>query len=307
MQTYESSGSSMKTFSGSPRRGEMNNRGIYVLPDYRSYDIGFYDLSSFGASPVIRSQSGCGYHGICGFMDEENVVCATRSTGDIYKYYIPNNYEQRIITSNNPSGGRHFHSLLVTQDKHILAAYGGCIYIYSSIGGYIGYSDSLQTTSSMLQMKEARPNIILTAESSYVYSHNINNIGNSIIPNKLLTYSDTHTNYLTIEVLEWNTGNIAIGGFTYPSGNILFYGYVELFHLDEDNSNLQSISNKSWVGMDTNCKIFIIREIQTGIIILGGITPCANICTWEYATTPHKEPTCFPLGGRYIFDIISLS
>ena len=64
----------MKTFGIEPRRGEMNNRGIYVLSDYNSKDIGFYDLSDFGASPIIRSQSGYGGSGLCGFMDEDNVL-----------------------------------------------------------------------------------------------------------------------------------------------------------------------------------------------------------------------------------------
>ena len=67
----------MSTFWSYPARGEMNNRRIYVLPGWESSNIGFYDLSSFGTSPVIRSQSGDGGLGSCGFMDEDIVVCAT--------------------------------------------------------------------------------------------------------------------------------------------------------------------------------------------------------------------------------------
>ena len=302
--SYEYSESSMSIFGGLPVRGEMNNRRIYVLPDHNSSNIGFYDLSSFGTSPVIKSQSGHGgFWGACGFMDEDTVVCATNNTGDIYKYNITNNYEQVRIANNNPSGVG-FVSVLVTKDKkHILAALAGCIYIYNSSGAYIGYSDNSQTHNyHMLQMKEIRSNIILAADYEYVYSHDISNIGNIII-HKLLDYYNTKTRYSTIEVLEGNKGNIAIGGDYNSSGTK--YCYVELFHLDEDNSTLLPISNKRWVG-DTGCSITIIREIQTGVIMFGGEYYCTDICTWEYAVLPHKHPICFPLGGDYIPDIISL-
>ena len=299
--SYEYSGSSMSTFS--TRRGEMNNRRIYVLPDRYSSNIGFYDLSSFGTSPVIRSQSGNGGHwGACGFMDEDIVVCTTRTTGDIYKYNITNNYEQVRIPTNNPSGDG-FVSLLVTKDKkYILAAYSGCIYIYNSSGAYIGYSDNSQTVYFMLQMKEIRENIILTAQG-HIYSYDISNTGD-IIKHKLLDYENTKTIYFTIEVLEGNKGDIAIGGYYKPSETQ--YGYVELFHLNEDNSTLLPISNKRWVGEDNKCDFLIIREIQTGVIIFGGREYCKDICSWEYAVIPHKEPICFPLGGHRIWDIISL-
>ena len=290
----------MNTFSSYPMRGEMNSRGIYVLPDRYNTNIGFYDLSSFGTSPVIRSQSGYGgFWGACGFMDDI-AICATRTTGDIYKYNITNNYDQVRIANNNPSG-YGFHSLLITKEKQILAAYGGCIYIYNSFGHYIGYSNNSQTSGYMCQMKEIRSNIILTAEYYYVYSHDISNTGN-IIRHKLLDSSDTNKYYLTLEVLEGNTGDIAIGGYYCQS---YCSGYVELFHLDEDNSTLLPKSNKRWV-QDYDCYIYIIREIQTGVIIFGGNYYCANICTWEYAVIPNKDPICFPRGGRDIWDIISL-
>ena len=303
-KSYEYSESSMSTFSTHPVRGEMNNRGIYVLPDYESKDIGFYNLSSFETSPDIRSQSGKGYWGACGFMDEDIVVCATMSTGDIYKYNITNNYEQVRIASNNPSGDG-FVSVLVTKEKkHILAANTGCIYIYNSSGAYIGYSDSSQTTFHMLQMKEIRSNIILTAEHNYVYLHDISNTGNTI-KHKLLDYGITQTTHYTLEVLEGYTGNIAIGG-SYNSSSGTELGYVELFHLDEDNSTLRRTSNKLWMGGGIYCRIYIIREIQTGVIIFGGYSNCAEICTWEYAVCPHKEPICYPLGKLDIWDIVSL-
>ena len=154
----------------------------------------------------------------------------------------------------------------------------------------------------MRQMKEIRSNIILTAESHYVYSHDISDTENTIIY-EFLHYDNTKTIYYTLEVLEGNTGDIAIGGGCNLSSET-YSGYVELFHLDEDNSTLLPISNKRWVG-DSNCYIYIIREIQTGVIIFGGENGCANICTWEYPVLPNKEPICFPLGGRIILDIIS--
>ena len=286
----------MNTFISDPRRGEMNSRGIYVLPDRYNTNIGFYDLSSFGTSPVIRSQSGYGGWNSCGFMDDI-AICATRyQSGDIYKYNITNNYEQERIPTNNPSG-KGFESILITKEKQILAAYKGCIYIYNSSGHYItnsNHSDS-SPTSSMYQMKEIRSNIIITAESNYVYLHDISNTGN-IIRHKLLDYDDTKTLYLTLEVLEGNTGDIAIGGYTFSSA------CVELFHLDEDISTLLPIFNRRRKIDIFECSIGIIREIQTGILIFGG----CNICTWEYAVIPHKDPICFPHGGSYISDIISL-
>ena len=298
----------MSTSSTYPERGEMNNRRIYVPSAERSNNnkIGFYDLTSFEKSPVIRSSNWSYLGGACLFMDDDIVICVTEETGDIYKYNITNNYEQVKIASNNPSRWG-FQSVLVTKDKkYILAAYYGCIYIYDSSGAYIGYSNNSQTqvydVSQNYQMKEVRENIILTAEGLYVYSHDISNTGNIII-HKLLDFDNTKTRYYTLEVLEGNIGDIAIGGYYEPSGSR--YGYVQLFHLDEDNSNLHPKSNKRWVG-GIGCWIRIIREIQTGVIIFGGDDDC-DICTWEYAVVPEKDPICFPLGeGRHIRDIMPL-
>ena len=297
------SGSSINAFGTDPRRGEMNSAGIYVLPDFNNNNIGFYNLSSFGTVLNIQSQSGPGYHwDSCAFLDENTAVCAT-TTGDIYTYDLTNNYLQLKIVDNNPSGFG-FQALLVTKEKQILAAFFGCIYIYNFTGSYLGYSNNSEgyINTNMYQMKEIRENIIVTAEYYSVYSHNISKPENTI-QHKLLDKAITQNRYLTLEVLEWNTGNIAIGGSDYTTGSA--YGYVELFHLDEDNDNLQPISNKCWVGQDGGCWIHIIREIQTGVIIFGGGI-CADICTWEYAVVPHKDPICFPLGEPYIWDIIAL-
>ena len=298
----------METFGGEPLRGERNSQGIYVHSDYDSPDIAFYDLSHFGTSPVTRSQSGTsGWRGNCAFMDDNTAICAARDTGDIYKYDLTNDYLQLKIASNNPSRNG-FQALLVTREKQILAAYGGCIYIYTSSGTYINKSDNSKTYD-MYQMKEVRSNIIVTAEQYYVYSHNINNPSNTII-HKLLGDIDTLTTYLTIEVLSGNTGDIALGGYINPSETEFYIGYVELFHLDECNANLSPISHKRWIlkGEETPKIIYIIREIQIGVLMFGGIVRGlgTEICSWEYATIPHKEPTCLFVDVGTLQDIISL-
>ena len=205
-----------------------------------------------------------------------------------------------------------FETILVTQEKDMLAAYKESIYIYYSSGSYIEHQYNSPSSLMMYQMKKVSFwNDILINEASYINRDNIDVDfpGNPLVTNKLLDYSDTQTEYYTIKILEWDTDNIAIGGRTYPSGSSISYGYVELFHLDGyyQNSNLQSIPNKRWVGMDAGCRILIIREIQTGVIIFGGDDDCTNICTWEYVTTKYKEPICLPIGGRAIWDIVSLS
>ena len=282
----------------------MNNKGIYVLSDRDSKDIGFYDLSSFGAPPVIQSQPVTGSAGSCGFIDENTALCATQyPDGDIYKYDVTNNYEQLKIADNNPSF-LGFYNLLVTKDKkHILATCFGCMYIYTSSGDYLGYSNNSQEVFSVYQMKEIRGNIIVSVEDYSVYSRNINNPVDPTI-HKLLDYVDTHTWYQTIEGLEWNTGDMAIGGYDNSSGTE--YGYVQLFHLNEDNATLYPIPNKRWVGIHASCHIQIIREIQIGVIIFGGDTNCPDICTWQYAICPYKDSICFSIGSHDIQDIISI-
>ena len=298
--SYKNIGCSMNTFSNYPLRGERNSRGIYVLVDGMSSNIGFYNLSSVGTLPVIKSQSS--FESACGFMDEETVICTTYSTGDIYKYDLTKNYKQIKISENNPSGDG-FHTILVTGEKQIIAAYKGCIYIYTKSGTYIGNSCSLEANSYMFQMKEIRRNIIVTAQVEYVHSHNINNPSNNII-HKLLDYAETQTKYLTLELLESNTGGyIALGGYHNSSGTI--YGYLELFHLGQHNYTLNSISNKRWDGLNNGCAIYIIREIHIGVIIFAGSIECEEICIWEYALSPHKDPTCFLLNTS-IRDVISL-
>ena len=295
---YVSCGSSMSTFGGQPRRGEKNSRGIYVLPDRDSSNIGFYDLAPHGRPPEIRSQSGYGHWGSCCFLNEDTVLCATRSTGDIYKYDLKNNYLQHKIANNPANTENCLETILVTKDKHILASFRGCIYIYSSSGSYLGKSNSYQTYS-INQMKEIRTNVILTAEGDYVYSHNIANPTRTIAKN-LLDNSDTQKVYRAIEGLKGNTGKIALGGMAYTSKSN-YYGYVELFQLSGDNGSLQSIDSKR---LDDMCEIQIIREIMTGMLIFGGNSKCPKICTWEYDACPYQEPICYSLGGRDIRDII---
>ena len=298
--TYKSSGSSMQTSSDGPRRSEMNKRGIYVLQDFESHRTEFYDLSSFEIAPVIRFHSGNGWVGTCGFVDENIAVCAT-TEGMIYKYNITNNYEQMKIADNNPSGNG-FHTLTITKDKNIITAYYECIYIYTSSGNYINKSCSSQRAKDMLQMQEVRTNTIVTAEKYSVNSHDIRNPRNTIVY-KLLEKANTNTEYRSIVGLEGMRGDLALGGRIYTSGT--YYGYVELFHLDENNASLHPIPNKRWVGPHT-LRIDIIREIQVGVLIFGGENECADICTWGYAVIPHASPACYPIGGSWIWDIIPL-
>ena len=285
-----------------PKRGERNSKGIYVYSDLQSPEITFIDLSHLGTSPVTRSQFRLDWYsgGNCAFMDDNTAICSAdyEEGGNLYKYDLTNDYFQLKIVNSRI----RFGLLLVTREKQILAAYRGCIYMYTSSGTYINKSDNSKI-SSIHQMKEFKSNIIITTEADYVYLHNINNASNTI-NHKLLDKADTQTVYYTIEVLSENTGNIALGGYTNTSGTQ--YGYVELFHLDECNANLSPISHKRWIMMDVDCYIYIIREIQIGVLIFGGDHRCADICTWEYATIPHKDPTCFPIGGINIMDIISL-
>ena len=152
-------------------------------------------------------------------------------------------------------------------------------------------------------MQEVRRNIIVTAEEYYVYSHDISNPKNTIIT-KLLDGIKTRSWYYTIEGLYGGQGNMAIGGHS-PNG-MSWYGYVQLFHLDINNAKLHPIADKLWMNEDSNCYIRIIREIQVGVLVLGGDTNCEHICTWKYAVLPHQQPICFSIGGSYIYDIIPL-
>ena len=296
--TYEITESYMSTKTY-PMRGERNTRGIYVLNDWDSGDIIIYDLASFETPSVNLTNSGVGGYGTCGFLEDDIVVCASRSTVDIFTFNLTNNYRAHQIVASNPSGYGYI-TLLVTNDKKILASSDGCIYIYASNGIYLGKSDS-STSIDMYQMKELRPNIIVTVEYLYVHLHDISDPENPTVQ-KLLDYADTQMLYLTIELLSVGTGDFALGGQSHYTVND---GYVELFHLDEDNITLQPIPNKRWMR-DNDCNIYIIREIQVGVLIFGGLSNCIDICTWEYAFTPHKEPTCFPIGGILICDLIAL-
>ena len=296
--TYEITESYMSTMDH-PTRGERNTRGIYVLNHWASGDIIIYDLASFETPSVNLTQSGEGGWGNCGFLEDDIIVCASRSTGDIFTYNLTNNYHPQQIVANNPSENG-YTTLLVTNDKKILTSWDGCIYIYASDGIYLGKSDSSRT-NYMFQMKELRPNIIVAVEQDYVHLHDISDPENPIVEN-ILNFAYTSIWYFTVEVLSVGTGDFALGGNAY---DYISNGYVELFHLDEDNTTLQPIPKKRWI-CDNYCIISIIREIQVGVLIFGGNINCEYICTWEYALTPHKGPTCFHLEGMDIYDLIAL-
>ena len=86
---------------------------------------------------------------------------------------------------------------------------------------------------------------------------------------------------------EWNDGFIAI---------------LQLFSNLTAGLIKNTINEDRLGGSDSDCVFHIIYEIESGIILVGGVDSCTEVCSWNYMNNP--KPTCYPNSGA-IYNFIS--
>ena len=300
----------MKYTNNRNARGEMNDEGIYIMAgrdDNTTYIYDFYSQSgtSFGNLEPVKIEHRAKVSS-CSLLNENTGIC-TDLSGKVTKYDFNNNYEKTNIIENTEDDGitpkeeKYYQGLYITKDKkYILVSDSQKLYIYTSDTYELKGNSSISSGGyDIIHMAELRDMIIMTTEAAKVTLRDFRSLSNPIIYTVL---EELHVFYGCILPLMYiNNQDFAVGGRQEP------YGYVELFHLEQNNQSVTKIRPKKWVGDDTTCKITSIKEITSGLLIFGG-QRCNHMCTWKYATIDYDSPYCFEghLGFEPIYDFLPL-
>ena len=294
--------------SGRYSRGEMNEEGIYVTAgDVKIYDMKYYNypehkikfLQSFPHSYDVNSVTECF------FKNSITAMCCDMD-GYIKEFNLSNPHFIPTPTIFNKTTGdlRRLYSCMVTKDKKYIIAAGGeyKLYFFDVEDGTLTYTLHYETNGEeydhAYQIAEVRPNILVTADAWRVSLHDIGDIQNIPTSIKLPRVGS----YYSVIALESNPGDFAIGGVTSSSP---YLGFVYIYHL-EDN---QTITTLKYVDniIGTNCVIVVIKELKRGTIIFGGDSDCYEMCLWNYATIPNKDPLCWDdQTDSHIIDIVGV-
>ena len=288
--------------SGYHRRGEMNEKGIYVSAGSGSKNVKIYDMKyyNYPEHKIQLLDSFSHTNGVweCFFKNSVSAICCDWD-GYIKEYDLSNPNSIPTPTVFNKTALDGLISCMQTMDKKQIIAGGfNKLYILDAEDG------SLQNTidysanggSSVEQIAEVRENILITADHYTASLHDSQNMG----PSFKLTDIGW---YLTVIALKSNLGDFAIGGET-SNTNL---GFIYINHLEEDN---QTIINLKYVDniQGDSCAIYVIKELKRGTIIFGGEEyTCTEMCLWNYAAIPNQLPLCWDdQTGSNIWDIVGV-
>ena len=286
--------------NGSHRRGEMNEKGIYVSAGYRSNNVKIYNmkyynypehkiqlLDSFSHSNIVME---------CFFKNSVSAICCDYD-GYIKEYDLsnPNSIPTPQVFNKTALDG--LISCMQTKDKkQIIAGGGNKLYILDAEDGTLQNTIDYSANGGdyVRQIAEVRENILITADRNTASLHDSLNMGTSFKLTDIGFYG-------AVIALKSNLGDFAIGGV---NSNTLGFVYIE--HLEEDN---QTITNLKYVDniQGNSCFIYVIKELKRGTIIFGGDGSCEEICLWNYAAIPNQLPLCWDdqVGGG-IYDIVEV-
>ena len=284
--------------NGRYKRGEMNEKGIYVAAGYLDnttyiFDMKYLQQPGQQIKLLNTAPHPHGDYGVyeCFLKDSNTAICCDLG-GFMKKYDLTNLSAIPEPTIFNKSSLSELHSCRLTKDKkniiaagllklYILDANDGTlkkIHDYSDIGG-LGYAS---------QIAEIGNNILVIADKDAVSVHNITDINNpvSFNLNTKILLNDIEF-YLSVIALQSNPGYFAIGGQSSinPKPGIVF-----ILKWGENNEITLLKSYKEIEG--AGCDIYTIKEIKRGSIVFGGYA-CTVACMWNYAAIPTENPLCW--------------
>ena len=291
--------------SGRHRRGEINEKGIYVVAGYSSFNVKIYDMKYYNYPDhkikLLQSLSHSSTVFECFFKNSISAMCCDH-TGYIKEYNLSNPHSIPTPTIFNKtidlSG---LYSCMETKDKKYIVA-GGLrnLYILNAEDGTLAHTLHYSANGGFYvwQIAEVRPNILVTADYYTASLHNIRDIHN--IPNSFKL--PDLGNYFTVIALETNLGDFAIGGWASSTNR----GSVHIKHLEDDNQTINTLKYVDNIQGD-DCDIVVIKELKKGSIIFGGDRDCDEMCLWNYAAIPDKNPLCWDdQTGNNISDIVGV-
>ena len=285
--------------SGSYKRGEMNEEGIYVSAGYVSKNIKIYDMKYYNYPEnkiqLLHSFSHTNYVRECFFKNSVSAICCD-DDGYIKEYDLSNPNSIPTPQVFNKTALDTLRSCMQTKDKKQIIAGGYYkLYILDAEDGTLQNTLDYSANNAVFQIAEIRENILITADYNTASLHDSQNMGPSL---KLTDIGS----YRAVIALESNLGDFAIGG-------IISYtnlGFVYIEHLEEDN---QTITNLKYVDniQGNYCAIMVIKELKRGTIIFGGNINCEEMCLWNYAAIPSQLPLCWDdQTDSNIYDIVGV-
>ena len=286
--------------SGWHCRGGMNEEGIYIAAGHDSKNVKIYDMKYYNYPDhkieLLRSFPHTDNVNECFFKNSTSAMCCDTG-GYIKEYNLSNPLSIPTPTIFHETALNTLVSIMETKDKkYIIAGGHQKLYILNANGTLnktLDYSDNVG--SYVNQIAEVRPNILVTVDA---YTFSIYNIGdiNNITPLKL----PDNGWYWSVIALESNPGDFAIGGMA-DSTNL---GVVYINHLEEDNETVNNIKYNNTI-QGNNCHIRVIKELKKGAIVFGGNSYCDEMCLWNYAAIPGKDPLCWDdQTNSYIWDFL---
>ena len=291
--------------SGGHRRGEMNEKGIYIAAGSDSnntkiYDMRYYNhsdnkiqlLASFSHSYIVFE---------CFFKNSTSALCCD-DDGYIKEYDLTNPHSISSPTVFNKTALSTLRSCMQTKDKkHIIAGSWQKFYILNAEDGSVKNTHIYTENEGVYayQIAEIRPNIIVTTDWNTASLHNISNTQS--VPSPIKFIPDLGE-YWAVIALESNLGDFAIGGECFSTQ----LGFLYILHLGEDNQTITTLRFIDDIP-GNGCDIRIIKELKRGIILFGGDGNCEVICLWNYMDIPTQDPQCWnDQTGSFIYDIVGI-
>ena len=267
--------------SGHPRRGRMNQKGIYIVAGWGSSNVKIYDMKYYKYSNqkirLLNTFSHSDAVAECLFKNPVSAICC--DYGGYIKEYDLTNTESIAISIFNQTVLDQLVSCMQTEDmKYIIAGSLNKFYILNATDGALinfhNYGDNSGEWNTE-EIAEIRPNIIVTTNRNASFIHNLRDIMN--IPAPILLSPDLG-DYYTVTALMSNLGDFALGGRVSNSE----LGFVYILHLGEDNQTITTLKYIDDIP-EMPCQILVIKELKKGSILFGGGYYCTNICLWNYA------------------------
>ena len=283
------------------RGGAISMEGIYIVAGGENMNVKIYNMAipnqSYPSTQLLKVAEHTDYVNLCFKFDYEEVICIDDS-GYAYKYKYKtlakeifySNTEERII-----SGVRTEDGLVILGGNEgkliILDAQGNLIKLYEY--------PSIRKVNQIAEVREG--SLLLTADGDFgCYLHDMRD---PYFPVSQQIFSGGNWN-MAITSLTSNSADFAIGGWRKSSTS---KGFVSIYRLSDDNTQadlLRSLDNIEREG----CCIYVIKEIKTGILIIGGNYACEEICLWNYANLwTDSDAYCWDdLTDDYISDFIAI-
>ena len=273
-------------------RGSINSQNWYIAPQNYPFvndaykGVLLYNLNNLTEQPSQLNSDQAAKE--CFFVNEYAAYCCGFG-GKIIKYEFNPNMNLKNPPTTIATTGTHIRSCMKTKEGIFIAGDSlGRSFFFDNSGSRI---TTLRVSATDIdQIAEVLDGIIITIEQDIGFSvHNIRNIQQPNNPITTKNYRD-YNFYITGISLQLGTngGYFALGGGKEYSGGL---GFIKIGQI---NSDLSITIHKTKENMGfINCQFYAIREVEPGLIFIGGTKGCSIRCAWKYLE--EDQPICYSI------------